>query len=70
MATPKSKTSHSRTQKRKSQWLGSLTGPSLTTCPQCGEVTQRHRACPECGFYRGRATKAATGDGESSTEEK
>ena len=24
------------------------------TCEQCGAQRESHRACPECGFYRGR----------------
>ncbi len=54
MAVPKSRTSHKRTRQRKAQWLGSLTAPSTSVCPQCGEVVQTHRACSECGYYRGR----------------
>ena len=54
MATPKSRVSHARTHKRKSEWIGPLTAPEVTTCPHCGEVIQNYRACGECGFYRGR----------------
>ncbi len=54
MATPKSKVSHAASAKRKSQWLGSLKSPSTTTCPHCGEVILPYRACPACGYYRGR----------------
>ena len=54
MATPKSRTSHTRTRQRKAQWLGSLKSPGTTVCPNCGEAAQMHRACPECGHYRGR----------------
>ena len=28
--------------------------PHVIACPQCGERTLRHRACPHCGTYRGR----------------
>jgi large subunit ribosomal protein L32 len=52
MAVPKRKTSHSKKNKRRSHHA--LTGPSLTTCPDCGEPTMRHRACSHCGSYRGR----------------
>ncbi len=24
------------------------------TCPNCGEVTVPHRACTNCGFYKGK----------------
>lgn len=66
MATPKSRTSHTRTRQRKAQWLGSLTAPATTVCPQCGEVVQTHRACSECGYYRGRQilVKKTTAEGK------
>ncbi|MDT8284751.1 MAG: 50S ribosomal protein L32 [Thermovirgaceae bacterium] len=54
VATPKSRTSHKRTSQRKAHFLGALTSPCTTICPHCGEVAQTHRACPECGYYRGR----------------
>jgi large subunit ribosomal protein L32 len=54
MATPKRKTSHARTAQRKAHWLGALDAPSTTKCTHCGEVVVSHRACPSCGFYKGR----------------
>ncbi len=54
MATPKSRTSHKRTRQRKAQWLGSLKSQETTSSPNCGETIQMHRACLECGQYRGR----------------
>ncbi|MDR1622127.1 MAG: 50S ribosomal protein L32 [Synergistaceae bacterium] len=54
MATPKRKTSHARTAQRKAHWLGSLGAPSTTKCTHCGEAVMSHRACPSCGFYKGR----------------
>ena len=54
MATPKRKTSHARTAQRKAQWLGALRAPVTRSCPKCGETIQMHRACPACGYYRGR----------------
>jgi large subunit ribosomal protein L32 len=54
MATPKRKVSHAATASRKAQWLGSLKSPSTTTCPHCGEAIMTYRACPACGYYRGR----------------
>ncbi len=54
MAVPKSRVSHARSHKRKSQWLGSATAPQMTTCSHCGEVIVNYHACPECGFYKGR----------------
>ncbi|MDR1049375.1 MAG: 50S ribosomal protein L32 [Synergistaceae bacterium] len=55
MATPKRRTSHARTAQRKAQWLGALSAPETAKCPHCGEPVMSHRACPSCGYYRGRA---------------
>ena len=52
MAVPKRRTSVSKKNKRRAH--DALTPPSLATCPECGEPTMRHRACPHCGMYRGR----------------
>jgi large subunit ribosomal protein L32 len=52
MAVPKRKTSHSKKNKRRAH--DALTAPALSTCPDCGEPTLRHRACSRCGSYRGR----------------
>ena len=27
---------------------------SSTRCPECGEATLPHHACPNCGYYKGR----------------
>ncbi|MCD8162743.1 MAG: 50S ribosomal protein L32 [Synergistaceae bacterium] len=54
MATPKRRVSHARTHNRKAHWLGELEAPSLTACKHCGEMIQTYRACPECGYYKGR----------------
>jgi large subunit ribosomal protein L32 len=52
MAVPKRRTSHSKRNKRRSH--DALTAPNVITCPECGESTVMHRACPHCGTYRGR----------------
>jgi large subunit ribosomal protein L32 len=54
VAVPKRRVSHSRTHKRKAQWLGGLSAPAVGTCPRCGETLQAHHACKGCGYYRGR----------------
>jgi large subunit ribosomal protein L32 len=54
MATPKRRVSHSRTHKRKSEWIGGLSAPETTACPRCGEVIRNYTACGGCGYYRGR----------------
>ncbi|MBN1273668.1 MAG: 50S ribosomal protein L32 [Candidatus Aminicenantes bacterium] len=52
MANPKRKHSHSRKMKRRAHDALSL--PSLSICPNCGTPKLPHRACPDCGFYKGR----------------
>ena len=52
MAVPKGKTSKSRRDKRRTHWKTG--GPTLTTCPECGEPRLPHHACESCGYYRGR----------------
>ncbi len=42
----------SATRKRRSHHA--LTEPRLSTCKDCGAKYMRHRACNECGKYRGR----------------
>ena len=54
MAHPKRKHSKSRTRKRRSQYYGSLTQPEMMECANCGNTKLLHRACPSCGYYRGR----------------
>ena len=52
MPVPKKKSSRMRTRQRKSSWK--LERPSMSTCPRCHAVKVPHRACPNCGTYRGR----------------
>ncbi len=52
MAVPKRRTSVTKKNKRRAH--DALTAPQTVSCPECGEATMRHRACPHCGVYRGR----------------
>lgn len=55
-AVPKRKVSrHRRGNRRRHQYL---TVPELAKCPNCGQLTKAHRACTECGQYRGRQVVA------------
>ncbi len=59
MAHPKRKTSKTRRDKRRSHHK--LDDVTLVECPNCGTAHRRHRACGECGYYRGRQViKAAS----------
>ena len=58
MASPKNRVS----KMRKRQRVASLEKPILAavaTCPECGAPKRLHRACPNCGTYRGRKISAA-----------
>lgn len=59
MAHPKRKTSKARRDKRRAHHT--LDEVTLTECSNCGAIHQRHRACAECGYYRGKQViKSAT----------
>ncbi len=52
MAVPKRKTSKARRNKRRANWKVSM--PGMTECSQCGSMKLSHRACKECGYYKGK----------------
>ena len=52
MAVPKHKVSKSKRDKRRTHQK--TEAPNVAKCPQCGEIKMPHRACPECGTYKGR----------------
>ena len=53
MAVPKRKTSKSRIRTRKHA-NDKASVAMVKACPECGAPQQSHRACPSCGYYRGR----------------
>ena len=57
MALPKHKISKSRRDKRRTH--KKISAPNLSTCPDCGEATLPHHACPSCGSYKCRSVVAA-----------
>ncbi|NLM40066.1 MAG: 50S ribosomal protein L32 [Firmicutes bacterium] len=52
MAVPKRRNSKARTNSRRSQWK--IAAAATQVCPQCREPKLPHRACPNCGTYKGR----------------
>jgi large subunit ribosomal protein L32 len=52
MATPKKKTSKTKTRQRAAHWKGHP--PTYAECPQCHQPKLPHRVCPTCGYYAGR----------------
>lgn len=57
MANPKRRHTHTRGAKRRTHYR--LEVPGLSRCRQCGELHLPHRACPVCGYYRGRKYRQA-----------
>ncbi|MDO9585789.1 MAG: 50S ribosomal protein L32, partial [Syntrophales bacterium] len=45
---------HSRTRRNMRRAHDFLTAPTTTACPQCGKPKLPHRACSNCGTYKGR----------------
>ena len=52
MSLPKSKQSKPRGRKRRTHYKAAEV--SISECPQCSQPKMPHRACPNCGYYRGR----------------
>ena len=58
MAVPFRRTS--KTKKRMRRTHLKKDAPSLTTCPNCKELIAPHRACPNCGYYKGKEVVKVT----------
>jgi large subunit ribosomal protein L32 len=52
MALPKRRQSKARGRKRRSHYKPAPV--NYSDCPQCSSTKLPHRACPNCGYYRGR----------------
>ena len=52
MATPKSKVSKQRGNKRFASNYKAHSA-NLVECPQCHELKASHQVCPKCGYYNG-----------------
>lgn len=52
MPNPKRRHSKRRTSNRRAH--DHLHALSLAECPNCHERKLPHRACPKCGYYKGR----------------
>lgn len=49
---PKQKISRTRRDKRRTH--DALKASNMVQCSNCGEMRLSHRACPDCGHYKGR----------------
>ncbi|MEM7434972.1 MAG: 50S ribosomal protein L32 [Myxococcota bacterium] len=53
MAVPKRRTSPMKRDQRRANH-DKVAAPNVIPCPNCGDVMRPHRACPSCGYYKGR----------------
>ena len=58
MGVPKRRMSKMRLRTRKA--ANRAHAPQLSSCPQCGAKVRSHRACPACGFYKGKQVLSVT----------
>ena len=54
MANPKVKLSRSRVRRRRNNVEKLVEYGTRSRCPECGATKLPHRACPVCGYYKGR----------------
>ncbi len=54
MANPKVKLSRSRSRRRRNNVEKLVEYGVKSRCPNCGATKLPHRACPICGYYKGR----------------
>lgn len=52
MAVPFRRTSKTKKRMRRTHLKKEL--PGVVSCPKCGAPIKAHRACTECGFYKGK----------------
>ncbi len=52
MAVPFRRTSKTKKRMRRTHLKKSV--PGVVTCPNCKEPIRPHRACPKCGYYKGK----------------
>ena len=64
MAVPKRRTSRSKRNMRRANH-DKVVPVQLIACSNCGEPSVPHRACPSCGFYKGKKVVAVAGMGMS-----
>ncbi|MCD6338159.1 MAG: 50S ribosomal protein L32 [Verrucomicrobia bacterium] len=62
MGVPKRKPSYSRQRMRRAS-NSALRLPQIDRCPQCASPYRPHRACPSCGFYKGRQVMTVKAQG-------
>ena len=58
MALPKGRQSRARSRRRRTHYKALKV--TTSNCPQCSQPKMPHRACPNCGYYKGRPILSAS----------
>jgi len=58
MALPKGRQSKARGRKSRTHYKAASV--ATANCPQCSQPKMPHRACPNCGYYKGRPVLSTT----------
>jgi large subunit ribosomal protein L32 len=45
---------HTKTRRDRKRARFEMKPVSMQTCTKCGKPTMPHKACPNCGFYKGK----------------
>ncbi len=62
MGVPKKRTSKMRRDMRRAGNNKLKRGVQTNACANCGAAVQPHRACPACGYYKGKKVTKGTSD--------
>ncbi len=62
MGVPKKRTSKMRRDMRRAGNNGLKVAVQTVSCSNCGAAVVSHRACPACGFYKGKKVAAGSND--------
>ena len=62
MGVPKKRMSKTRRDRRRAGNNKLKTPVQTNACANCGAAVVPHRACPACGFYKGKKVIAGTAD--------
>ena len=60
MGVPKKRMSRQKRDQRRANWKA--VAPNVAVCKNCGAPVLSHRACPACGFYKGKAAVKGTAE--------
>lgn len=51
---PVARQRHTKARRDRARAMLKLTATKLVTCPNCKAKIEPHKACPKCGYFKGR----------------